>query len=221
VRVRLDPCVGQIAQWIAEQGRRLTPSFEQAQRFLLALDPEAERFSFRTFSDTAYTRLPGRDPLERALHGSLDDCWEELADLNRRGAAVSVTINLTNGQGRAPNDIERIRALFLDDDRPPQNLDRFTLPPQIQVQTSPGRFHHYWLINDLPLVRFSELQSRLAQYYGGDNKVMAVNQSMQLPGFWRRKSLTRPLLPFIHRLNDDKPYTWTAFAQNGAGNCFF
>jgi hypothetical protein len=206
VRVRLDPCVGQIAAWIAEQGRTLTPSFELAERFLLALDPGAESFSFRTFSDTPYTRLPGRDPLERALHGSLADCWEELADLNRRGAAVSVTINRTNGQGREPKDIERVRALFLDDDRPPQNLDRFPLLPHIQVQTSPGRFHHYWLINDLPLVRFSELQSRLAQGYGGDDKVMALNQSMQLPGFWRRKNLTRPLMPFIHCIRELKPY---------------
>jgi hypothetical protein len=35
---------------------------------------------------------------------------------------------------------------------------------------------------------------------------MALNQSMQLPGVWRRKSLTRPLRPSVHRINDFKPY---------------
>jgi hypothetical protein len=206
VRVSLDPCVGQIADWIAEQGHALTPQFDQAQRFLQALDPGAESFSFRTFSDTPYTRLPGRDPMQLALHGTLTQCWTQLVGLNQRGAAVSVTINRTNGRGRAAADIEEVRALFLDDDDPPQNLDRFPLSPHIQVQTSPGRFHHYWLVDELPLFRFSEYQRRLALRYGGDNKVMALNQSMQLPGFWRRKNLTRPLLPGIQHIKAFQPY---------------
>lgn len=206
MRVRLDPCVAQVAAWIAEQGRDLPPVFDQAERFLQALDPRAESFSFRTFSDTPYTRLPGEDPLERALHGSLRDCWAELVELNQRGAAVSVTINRTNGRGRTPADILMVRALFLDDDNPTQNRDRFPLPPHIQVQTSPGHCHHYWLVENLPLSAFSDLQSRLASCYGGDNKVSALNQSMQLPGFWRRKNLTRPLLPGIQNISVFQPY---------------
>lgn len=207
MRVRADPCVGQIAEWIAAQGRDLMPAFDQAERFLQILDPGSESFSFRTFSDTPYTRLPGRDPLERALHGPLISCWPDLVTLNQRGAAISVTINRTNGLGRTPNDIVQVRALFLDDDNPPPNLDRFPVPPHIQVQTSPGRYHHYWLVEDLPRSRFSRLQNRLAQHYRGDNKIMALNQSMQLPGFWRRKNLNRPLLPTIYRFDDHKPYS--------------
>jgi hypothetical protein len=127
-------------------------------------------------------------------------------ELNRKGAAVSVTINRTNGEGREITDIEQVRALFLDDDNPAQTLDRFPLPAHIQVLTSPGHYHHYWLVRDLPLSRFSELQSQLAQRYGGDNRVMALNQSMQLPGVWRRKNLTRPLLPAIRMINTFEPY---------------
>jgi hypothetical protein len=206
MRVRPDPCVAQVAAWIAEQGRKLKPCYAEAARFLQSLDPSAASFSFRSFSDTPYTRRPGWDPLERALQGPLVTCWEDLVELNQNGAAISVTINRTNGQGREAVDIQQVRALFLDDDSPPQHLDRFPLPPQIQVQTSPKRFHHYWLVSDLPLSHFSELQSQLAQRYGGDNKVMALNQSMQLPGLWRRKQLSQPLLPRIHRIFEFKPY---------------
>jgi len=206
VRVIPDPCVAQVAAWIAEQGRELNLDCAQAERFLKALDPWAESFSFRTFSDTPYTRLPGRDPLERALHGPLATCWAQLVALNRRGAAVSVTVNRTNGQGRAEADITRVRALFMDDDQPPQNLDRFPLPAHIQIQTSPGRYHHYWLVEDLPVARFKALQRRLAQRYHGDNRVMALNQSMQLPGFWRRKNPGRPCLPSLEQISELPPY---------------
>jgi hypothetical protein len=57
------------------------------------------------------------------------------------------------------------------------------------------------------LSAFSELQSRLAVRFGGDDKVMALNQSMQLPGFWRRKFVTRPLLPVIQNISVFKPYS--------------
>ncbi len=140
------------------------------------------------------------------MHGELRDCWEELMELNRKGAAVSVSINRTNGQGREVTDIEQVRALFLDDDNPSQNLERFLLPPHIQVTTSPGHYHHYWLVEGLPLSRFSQLQQQLAHRYGGDHKVLALNQSMQLPGVWRRKNLKQSSLPSIHRINSGKPY---------------
>jgi hypothetical protein len=78
VRIKPDPCVAHVAEWIAQQGRALIADFSEAERFLRALDPSAEVFSFRTFSDTPYTRRPGHDPLERAIHGTLADCWEAL-----------------------------------------------------------------------------------------------------------------------------------------------
>jgi hypothetical protein len=201
VRYRPDPCVAHLSDWVAWQGRELIPDFSEAERFLRALDPGASAFSFRTFSDSPYTRLPGRDPLEHAIHGSLEACWERLVALNRQGAAISVTINQTNGQGRRTPDIIRVRALFLDDDNPIQSADRFPLTPQIQVSTSPGHYHHYWLVEDLPLESFTRLQRELARCFGGDGKVLALNQSMQLPGIWRRKSLSGIRLPKIYNIS--------------------
>ena len=207
MRVRVDPNVGHLAAWIATQGQALSCDYQQAQAFLQTLDPRAESFSFRTFSECHYTRQPGDDPLERAIHADLESCWSELTDLNCRGAAISVTINRTNGDGRAAEDIVAVRALFLDDDRAGEIPRHFGLPPQIQVETSPRRFHHYWLVEGLPLTDFSDLQRELAQRFDGDHRVAALNQSMQLPGCWRRKNLHQPRLPSIRRLRPISPYS--------------
>jgi hypothetical protein len=184
-----------------------------AVRFLKGLDDTAACFSFRTFSDTEYTRIGSQgDPLEKAIHGTLDTCWEQLTTLNRLGAAISVTINRSNGNGRGDTDIEQIRALFLDDDSG-ANPHRFPLEPHIQVETSPGHYHHYWRVGNLPLHPFSTLQRRLARAYQGDSRVQALNQSMQLPGFWRRKNITRPRFSRLIVVRSHAPYTYRELEQ--------
>jgi len=190
-RFRPDPCLSHVASWIACSGQALLPDRQEAERFLLQLDAEADFFSFRTFSDTPYTRLRGSDPLEQDLHGSLEACWPELVRLNRAGAAVAVTINETDGRGRGVEHIRRVRALFLDDDRggPP---GRFDVPPHFLVMTSQGHCHLYWRVESVEPARFGDYQHRLASRYGGDSRVFALNQAMQIPGFWRRKQATRP-----------------------------
>ena len=205
-RYHRDPCVGHVAQWLTWQGRQLTPDRPAAEAFLQRLDPSAGCFSFRTFSDTPYTRLAGRDPLEGELHGSLDACWDDLVVLNRLGAAIAVTVNETNCRGRAVSDITRVRALFLDMDRE-SSPDGFPLLPHIRVFTSPQHCHYYWFLDGLALSGYLAVQRQLAQCYKGDDRACALNQAMQLPGFWRRK---RPTSPFItHRtiLTDRKNYS--------------
>ncbi len=186
-----DTHTAHVAAWLAETGKGLLPDPDQAERFLRALDPRAAFFSFRSYSDTPYTRLPGRDPLEHSIHGSLSDCWGELVDLNRRGAAIAVTINATSGLGRDAEHIERVRALFVDDDQPERRRGDFPLPPHIRVRSSPGRFHAYWLVRGLPLNEFKGLQRRLAECFRTDHRICVLNQVMTIPGFWRRKQVSR------------------------------
>ena len=204
-RFRRDPCLDHVARWIAFRGGALIPDREMAETFLQRLDPRARRFSFRTFSDTEYTLAAARDPLERAMHGSLDDCWPELVRLSRAGAAVSVTVNETNGQGRTVGDIVRVRALFLDDDGG-GDVGRFSLSPHLMVRTSASHCHYYWFVDGLSLASFEACQRQLAGRYGGDMRVCALNQSMQLPGLWRRKRVTQPRLPRSVPLSDAANY---------------
>jgi hypothetical protein len=188
-----DRYLAHIAQWVSEQGKELEPDREQAETFLIALDADYGQFSFRTFSDSAYTRTGSDDPLEKTLHGSLSSHWDELVQLNRSGAVVTVTINRTNGLGRGISDISHVRALFIDDDLG-GDPSRFSISPHIQVETSHNHYHYYWLVNDLPISRFQIYQQCLAKCYRGDTRVQALNQTMLLPGFWRRKKITNPRL---------------------------
>jgi hypothetical protein len=200
-----DRHLSHVALWIRQAAEALEPDRTMAETFLRQLDSEARYFSFRTFSDSAYTLRTGVDPLERALHGTLDACWQKLLSLNRAGAAVAVTINQTNGRGRAKDDIQRVRALFLDDDGNVDERD-FALPPHLRVITSTGHNHYYWRVTGIEPSRFRSLQRRLAQRYGGDNRVFALNQAMQLPGFWRRKQMTKPHIALLAQRHEAPPY---------------
>ncbi len=189
---RIDTHSAHVAAWLYHSGRKLIADRCQAEAFLSLLDPGAVFFSFRSFSETHYTRIKGGDPLEHALHGSLADCWDRLVGLNRAGAAITVTINATNGTGRQVEDVVCVRALFVDDDHPHRRDVPLALDPQIRVLSSPGRFHHYWLVRNCPLADHSGYQRSLAEALDTDHRVLSLNQSMALPGFWRRKRVTTP-----------------------------
>jgi hypothetical protein len=84
--------------------------------FLVALDPGATWFTFQTFDHDNKRKNP---KLIRILHGSFVDLKLELERLNARGAGVFVTINETDGERRKTENIEWVRALFVDlDDAP-------------------------------------------------------------------------------------------------------
>ena len=84
--------------------------------------------------------------LVRVFHGSLDEHWDELVELNDKGAGIFVTVNETDGKGRKEENIIGIRAIFQDDDDGFEGT--YPLTPSIQVQSSPGKFQRYWLCSD-------------------------------------------------------------------------
>jgi putative DNA primase/helicase len=69
-----------------------------AVKFLKRLDPTATRFEFRTFDDN---KDRGDQNLTRTFSGTLTQHFVKLKRLNDKGAGVFVTINETDGKGRA------------------------------------------------------------------------------------------------------------------------
>jgi hypothetical protein len=75
-------------------------------------------------------------------------------------AGVFFTVNRTVGGRRRAEDVDRVRAVFVDlDGAPLDAVMACDLEPHCVVESSPGRFHAYWLVEDLPLDRFTPLQS--------------------------------------------------------------
>lgn len=178
---------------------RVSLNQDAAERFLCALDSE-ERFTFQSFDDDRERKDTG---LARILHGTLDQHWTSLERLNEKGAGIFVTINQTDLKGRLAKNIIRVRACFVDLDSEPLP-ETFYVEPHIITETSPDRWHVYWLVHEVALEDFSTIQKRLAVSYRGDPVISDLPRVMRLPGFVHRKRA-----PFVSRLvevNGFPPY---------------
>ena len=159
------------------------PDFEEAQKFLNLLDNNATFWTFQTFDDDADRKSK---ELARVLHGALSDHFDTLTQLQESGAGVFVTINETDGKGRSKENIIRVRAHYVDLDGADLKPVRDWLEPDIICETSPRRWHAYWLVRDTPLEEFSAVQQRLIRAFDADN-VHDLPRVMRLPGFFHQK----------------------------------
>ena len=180
----------------------MTPDLDAARRFLEFVDPDAKRFTFQTFDDSAEKR---RD-LARVIHGKLEDVADQLIDLQQRGAGVFVTINETDGKGRKASNITRARAVFADlDGSPLDPVLACPLEPHAVIESSPGRFHAYWLAHRLHLESFGPVQKAIIARFGGDKAVHDLSRVMRLPGFIHQKG-KQPFQTRIRRIKGRPAY---------------
>ena len=176
---------------------------EMARRFLAGLDPNASRFTFQLFSDSA----AGRPEI---FHGSLDELWPKVLMLNtpQRGVGVFVTISETDFKGRSTNNIVRPRAIFADADGKEQAersrtvLEGCGASPSMAVNS--GRGYHFYFCADVPRDQFSILQEQLSTKLGTDAAVKDLPRVMRLPGTLHLKDPTKPRL--VRLLNSPNPH---------------
>lgn len=164
----------------------------EAQKFLERIDSAAQSWTFQTFDDNkarrdASLKAKGHDPLARVFHGTLEEHAAALERFNDQGAGVYVTINETDGRGRKAENITRVRAAWVDLDGSPLDPCRQWEEPHVIVETSPGRWHAYWLVDGLELDQFRNVQERLIAAFGADKSVHDLPRVMRLPGFYHRK----------------------------------
>jgi len=185
----------------------LQPNLAEARRFLevLAL---GESVTFQTFDDGE--RKSGA--LARVLHGTIDQRSAELSALNRRGAGVFVMVNRGDLTGRAAVNVQKVRALFVDlDGAPLEPVLQCGMPPHIVVDSSPKRWHAFWLVSDCTLQDFKSLQQALAAKFNSDPNVNDLPRVMRLPGFYHRKA--EPVLTRVRSINSRPPYTVAQLTQ--------
>ena len=187
-----------------------TPDLKAAGDFLRLLDPTTDEFCFQTFDDCKTTGHKKRPELTRVLNGTLEEHAAELIRLSRLGAGVFVTVQDTDGDGRTTRNVTRIRAVFQEADTPDAKA-----PPQpanIEVESSPGKFHRYWLItpDTTPDADgFAGVMERLVQDWGSDPNAKDIARVLRLPGFAHQKD---PTNPFMVRVTGGSggAYQWVA-----------
>ena len=160
-----------------------------ARAFLRALDPIAGAFAFQLIPD-AGAGAP------RSFHGVPEGA---IAD-HDRGAAVFVAVNETVGNGRCKENIVRVRAVFQEDDSGYRRS--FPLKPSMVVESSPGRFHRYWLVEDQwpaderGRADFDRVMERMIKSYSSDPGAKDISRVLRVPGFLNRKRSE----PFLVRI---------------------
>lgn len=162
---------------------------------------EGEQVTFQTFADSG---SPRRE-LTRILHGDINQCAAELIRLNNDGAGIFWLVNRGDGKGRRTENIASVRAVFVDlDGAPLQPVLAAAAEPHVIVETSPGRWHAYWLVGDCELAEFGHVQRALASKFGGDRSVHDLPRVLRVPGFLHSKS--ERFLSRIERLVPRQPY---------------
>jgi hypothetical protein len=178
---------------------------EAARRFLRALDPAARGFTFQTFDDDRSNRHDGVASLARSTAGR-----DEVLQLYTRGAGVYVTVNETDLTGRKSENIKRIRAVWQEDDE--GYGGPFPLDPSLVVESSPERFHRYWLVADewpadeQGRADFAAVMERMVASYGSDKNAKDLCRVLRIPGFLHRKD---PMRAHMVRIMEDSGRRYT------------
>lgn len=156
-------------------------SREHAERFLTCLTGDVSTpVTFQTFDDTEAKR----QELAQVRNSTLDAAWNWICDMNARGAGVFVTINETDLRGRKVENIQKLRALFVDFD---ETAMEPAFKPSMIVNSLRGQ-HYYWLLDgDDDLSRFTPAQEQLAKFYNSDPKIKDLPRVMRLPGTRNQK----------------------------------
>jgi RepB DNA-primase from phage plasmid len=161
--------------------RGTAPSLpEDAARFLAQF---SGRHTFQSFDD----RPEKSRSLSRILHDPIG-----LADLNRQGAGIFLMVNEGDSNGRKTESVTRIRAYCADFDGAslPQG---WPLEPSMVVETSPGKFHTYWILQGgevAPLDNdaWNRQQDAIARAVGSQpDDCKGLNRVMRIPGFLHQK----------------------------------
>ena len=138
------------------------------------------------------------------LHGTIKEHFHELAELNRQGAGVFFTVNQTDLCGRSTKHIEKIRAVFIDLDGTPLP-EKFQLNPHFIINTSPNKYHCYWLVKDMLLKSFPLYQKALAIKFKSDPVIYDLPRLLRVPGFFHKKRKSYPV-KIVSQI-DREPYS--------------
>lgn len=156
----------------------LTPDIAEARRFLAILAPDGNAV-FQTFDDDENRKEAKLAWTTRA--------FDKLEGMNAKRAGIFIAVNEVSGDRRKAEFVTRPRALFADFDGV-ELPDVWDIEPSILVNTSPAKFHAYWLCDDFPKEEFPDAQRAIAARYGTDPVICDLPRVMRLPGFWHQKA---------------------------------
>lgn len=163
---------------------------------------------FRCIHDTDKA-VPGK-----AIRSTLAEAYQMLLQYNQNGYGIFCCINAMDGQGRNLENVDHVRTHVVDLDNlfsAQTNYEKATTSefvPHFAVQTSPGKYHLYWLVEPYKGNEFySTHQRKIRQLYDGDRSVIDASRVLRLPGFNHLKDPANPFLVHCWQVGNVPRYT--------------
>lgn len=182
----------------------------EAARFLKMLG--RTDFEFRAFPDQKTDSNAESTRQFQRYFGSFDVHMQDLRKLNDKGFGIFVQVNGADGKGFKAQNIIETPCLFADlDGTPLDNLQRLNLEPHAIIETSPGKYHAYWLLDGLTVQQFKPIQQRLANLFGSDKSVVDLPRVMRLPGFMHMKNPDAPTLVKFIKFEEKPRFSTSEF----------
>jgi hypothetical protein len=120
---------------------------------------------------------------------------------NAAGYGVFMTPQETDGRGVKNSNVVRILTIVADLDLKKTKAKKpaFPLAPSFEVESSPGNFNVYWLVDPDGPVSFeqhADIMARLVHSYGADPATMDGSHIFRVPGFFHTKG--KPVMSRLH-----------------------
>lgn len=156
----------------------------------------------------------------RNMRGTLKEVKDQLIAYNQQGWGVFACINQMDGQGQTLQNVNAIRAHVVDLDDPEKSDISYnkatttTLQPHFAVQTSPKKYHIYWLVqpysgNDF----YSTQQRKIAQLFEGDKSIVDATRVLRVPGFYHMKNPQQPFIVSCWGLGNHQRWNFSQVEQ--------
>ena len=162
---------------------------DQAEKFLSLIDPNTNKFLFACFE---YRKIKKG----RTFFGTFGVLENKLKKLNEEeNYCVYVTVNKTEGAERKASAITECRAVWVEDDEPRETYRKdWPLKPSIIVESSPGKYHYYWITKTTNFEEWDKVMQRMVDDHGCDHKARDISRVLRIPGFTHKKDLTKPFV---------------------------
>lgn len=180
--------------------KRMQPNWHQARVFIAKIAGHADpKMTFQVFDDKGDSFT-----LAAWKHGRLSEPAVRtfLQSKAEQGCGIFVTISACDGSGRRRKNVRYARACFIDLDGEPLPDDSdWKIKPDVIVESSPAKYHCYWLIQKLEdLNLFSDTQAMLAARFSADPRVFDPSRVLRVPGFFHQKG--KPFRSHVMYMSD-------------------
>ena len=174
-------------------GNPQEPDITAARAFIAALTGNSDTpVVFQTFDDNAARKKAlskgSKDPFARVTSGTIEECFGQLAKLNKQGAGIFITVQECKPGKRNNDSITSIRAIINDFDGDDAvalaEAAAAKLLPSIVVESSPGKRHLYWLTGgEFPLPEYTPFIASMVAITGADPNPKDLARVLRVPGF--------------------------------------